>query len=584
MIFWVRLFCALTMPISSSAAPACAPLLEAEQIDVEVLKKAILSAKNLSSFEMDVQLRHRLIRDHLETHARLRIRSAKASSRSVKSGIDLEMKQVERSIQFYLDEISDYLKRRSPPLSKPLADLNQPVFAEIENKLAAEPLLRHAFHDQVQLAALNNWPYEQRVNLLLGSAGAEPTATELARGQELISKLIEFNNIVLLDGRSKLTPPLLELYPGRAFAVQATDDPAESFLGDDSHLRFSNSFAAFDFLRRSGRTIASFNSVAGIALSLLGERVVFVGDEGGPVSSLALWGHNLYLRHWHLGLRFPGSLGVYQNPAHALAASSQIFGQFPNSRGVTMPKQKPWREYPPFILIDWAMKANRFARGARQAQGPRAVIFGSGSMDWRSSPLVYDVAYLLGRMGVGVATGGSGGAMLAGNMGAYDAGAVSVGIPITGRAQLSTENVVFRDVQTNTVEATSYIERIPWLLERRELVLVAPGGSGTQREIAAALMYLAEPRHRGATLVLLNRDYFGPLYDWLQKLPLEQDLLSRIRVINNAEEILPLIHSETQLTEASVPRSTRKSLPQNLCPRVDKPKSSESTQASASGS
>ena len=135
-----------------------------------------------------------------------------------------------------------------------------------------------------------------------------------------------------------------------------------------------------------------------------------------------------------------------------------------------------------------------------------------------------------------VTTGGAGGAMKVANTGAYDAGGVSIGIPIEGRNQLRLETKVASKVHTTTISTLNHGERIPLLLDHKELVIAVPGGSGTMQEIAVTLMKMQEQPQSSFQLILVDRSYYAGLYGWIRNQNLPESILSRIHLVEDSAE------------------------------------------------
>jgi predicted Rossmann-fold nucleotide-binding protein len=191
-----------------------------------------------------------------------------------------------------------------------------------------------------------------------------------------------------------------------------------------------------------------------------------------------------------------------------------------------------------------------------------AVIFGSGSGHWMYEKLVYNTAYFLGSLGIPVATGGAGGFMRTANSGAYDAGAQSIGIPMTGRSSLDTERRTYSSEQTLTVPADGYESRIPMLLNRRELVIIAPGGGGTLKELATALV--------GDYRIILLGEYYQKLYQWLQGSALPESYKENIIYIANESDLANYVEKlRSQMTAEQLNNLQARQTPQSRKARRD---------------
>lgn len=197
-----------------------------------------------------------------------------------------------------------------------------------------------------------------------------------------------------------------------------------------------------------------------------------------------------------------------------------------------------------------------------------AVLFGSGSGNTLYEDLVYSVSRsaseLLGLM----ASGGAGGYMRTANSAAVSAGAFSVGIPMgSGRVHLANEQVVHRETQSLTIPTHDYTSRIPTLLNNRAIVLVAPGGLGTLRELATWIVQEAY-NPMPSQLVFVSEAYYGPLYDWLKSLPLPEVFKSSIHLVNSAESFFALARRQMLASPEQIVRAEER----NRAKRIQSPK------------
>jgi uncharacterized protein (TIGR00725 family) len=166
-----------------------------------------------------------------------------------------------------------------------------------------------------------------------------------------------------------------------------------------------------------------------------------------------------------------------------------------------------------------------------------SVIFGSSREDKHSANLIYQSAYKLGRLGIAVATGGAGGAMEIANSGAYNAGGVSVGIPIGGKHMLENEQTISSSKHTKTIATAGYEERIPVLLDSRKMIIFVPGGNGTIKELAVTLVKAAGKFDSFEKIVFLDSDYYKPLVEWFKASSLPQALKDKIVLLDKATDV-----------------------------------------------
>src|SRR4028119_1992973 len=122
-----------------------------------------------------------------------------------------------------------------------------------------------------------------------------------------------------------------------------------------------------------------------------------------------------------------------------------------------------------------------------------------------------DVGRLLGEAGFTVITGGGPGAMEAGNRGAREAGAPSVGLNI----ELPFEQHVnpYVDVE---VDFRYFFVRKVMLVKYSRAFVIFPGGFGTIDELFEALTLIQTGKIRDFPIVLFGSSYWKGLLGWLR--------------------------------------------------------------------
>lgn len=195
-----------------------------------------------------------------------------------------------------------------------------------------------------------------------------------------------------------------------------------------------------------------------------------------------------------------------------------------------------------------------------------ALVVGSGNMPGPHVQTVYQVVKVLASWGVPITTGGSGGVMEIANTAAYDAGAPSVGIPIVGSFSIKTEKSVANAVHTLTLPVSGYTSRIPLLIDGKKLIVVAPGGSGTVKELATLLMAQNAQLDPEIVYMFIGKKYYGSLVEGLRKY-LPASLVKNFLVVDSAEEAVNELNklSETvwKNLNYAVVRTSEKVKPRN---------------------
>src|SRR5947209_887558 len=158
-------------------------------------------------------------------------------------------------------------------------------------------------------------------------------------------------------------------------------------------------------------------------------------------------------------------------------------------------------------------------RGVRRAVS----IFGSartppGSPEYERARAV---AGELGRRGFAIITGGGPGAMEAANRGAHDVGAESVGLNI----ELPFEQHVNPYVDV-ALEFHYFFTRKIMFVRYANAFVVMPGGFGTMDELFEALTLIQTGKVREFPVVLVGREYWGGLIEWLRTRMLGDGMIS----------------------------------------------------------
>jgi len=145
--------------------------------------------------------------------------------------------------------------------------------------------------------------------------------------------------------------------------------------------------------------------------------------------------------------------------------------------------------------------------------GPAVSIFGSA----RTNPgdpqyeACVETARLLGQAGFAVITGGGPGIMEAANRGAREAGAKSVGCNIELPFEQSGNKYV--DV---SIDFRYFFVRKTMFVKYAQAFVIFPGGFGTMDELFESLTLIQTGKVRHFPVVLVGRDYWGGLLDWMR--------------------------------------------------------------------
>jgi len=175
--------------------------------------------------------------------------------------------------------------------------------------------------------------------------------------------------------------------------------------------------------------------------------------------------------------------------------------------------------------------------------GPAVTIFGSARVA-RSHPqyrLARRLAAKLVRAGFAVITGGGPGIMEAANRGAQESGGLSIGCNI----ELPFEQDINPYVDLG-IEFRYFFVRKTMFVKYAEAFVIFPGGLGTLDELFEALTLIQTGKIEHFPVVLIGRDYWKGLLDWVVGEVLEEGKVSAadlelVTVTDDADEVVSII-------------------------------------------
>lgn len=153
--------------------------------------------------------------------------------------------------------------------------------------------------------------------------------------------------------------------------------------------------------------------------------------------------------------------------------------------------------------------------------GPCVSIFGSArfSEDHPYYKMADDIAYRICIKGYGVITGGGPGVMEAANRGAHRAGGKSVGLNIDLPFEQNNNPYIDRDKILNF---NYFFVRKMMFVKYAQGFVVLPGGFGTLDELFESLTLIQTHKIGEFPIVLIGKDYWGGLLDWIKGVLLEK--------------------------------------------------------------
>ena len=176
--------------------------------------------------------------------------------------------------------------------------------------------------------------------------------------------------------------------------------------------------------------------------------------------------------------------------------------------------------------------------------GPAVTIFGSARLQ-PGSPYYnkcLKVAENLAKDGFAVISGGGPGIMEAANKGAQNANGTSVGLNIELPMEQSPNN--FQDIR---VEFRYFFVRKLMFVKYAVAYVIFPGGFGTMDELFEALTLIQTKKIRGFPVVLVGREYWQGLVDWLKTSVLATGAISPedidlLHIVDEPEEVCAIIN------------------------------------------
>jgi len=154
---------------------------------------------------------------------------------------------------------------------------------------------------------------------------------------------------------------------------------------------------------------------------------------------------------------------------------------------------------------------------------PGVSVFGSARVaeDHPAYGDAREVARQLAEAGFAIVTGGGPGVMEAANRGARDTGGVSVGFNIELPHEQH-ENP-YLDI---SVSFKHFYARKTMFVKAAEGFIIFPGGFGTLDELFEALTLIQTGKVLHFPVVLFDRDYWGPMIDWIRGRLLAEQMVS----------------------------------------------------------
>jgi uncharacterized protein (TIGR00730 family) len=154
---------------------------------------------------------------------------------------------------------------------------------------------------------------------------------------------------------------------------------------------------------------------------------------------------------------------------------------------------------------------------------PGVTIFGSARIteDHRAHRIAREAGRLFAEAGFAVVTGGGPGVMEAANRGAQEGGGLSVGFNIELPHEQRSNDFLDLELTFKHLYA-----RKTMLVKAAEGFVLCPGGFGTLDELFEALTLIQTGKVLHFPVVLIDREYWRGLLEWIQENPLAEGMIS----------------------------------------------------------
>jgi predicted Rossmann-fold nucleotide-binding protein len=449
-----------------------------------------------------------------------------------------------------------------------LLEANRQQGVKVLSKLLKDNRLRTPIQDLLSYYSLKSLSSGSKVTILAGNALTGTNRIDYATSMELknlINGLVQKKYHIVFDAESPYAPYLSQLAGDLAIPVLSSTNT--KFSEHKNKVVISNDYLRMQILADSKAVISTTDSVTGLGMYTEGLVTHMLDLKNSfETTSLAEWVKDLDKKN--------RNLGITARSVKSIRHAGELFKKSEFSIGNTSDFTVPidgFKSFQAYKHSDLSIEsierviseATSYAQVMEQNKGTGgSVIFGSSKEDKHSANLIYQTAFKLGRLGIAVATGGADGAMKIANTGAWNSGGISLGIIIGGRLKLETEKEAASSVHTKTIVTSGYEERIPTLLgeglDSRKMIIFAPGGNGTIKELAVTLVRSASKFSSVKKIVFLDSDYYGPLFNWLKNANLPQSFKDKLVIFDKAEDFEVMAKKLQDSTESARIREIRK--------------------------
>jgi len=177
--------------------------------------------------------------------------------------------------------------------------------------------------------------------------------------------------------------------------------------------------------------------------------------------------------------------------------------------------------------------------------GPCVSIFGSARTpkDHPYYALARRIAKRITDLGFRVITGGGPGIMEAANKGAYENGGTSVGLNIELPFEQHSNAYIDKH---NSIDFDYFFVRKVMFVKYAQGFVVMPGGFGTLDELFEAITLIQTKKVDKFPIILVGRDYWQGLYDWIkntlaQQRSISPEDLDLVQLVDTEDEVVEIL-------------------------------------------
>ncbi len=203
-----------------------------------------------------------------------------------------------------------------------------------------------------------------------------------------------------------------------------------------------------------------------------------------------------------------------------------------------MVKEEPWRLFR--IMGEFVEGFDKLADVE-----PAVTVWGSARMkpDNPDYENARQIAFLLGKDGFNIITGGGPGIMEAANRGGKEAGVKSVGLNIELPEEQACNIYVTQPITFNHF----YVRKV-MLVRYATAFIVMPGGLGTLDELTEVLTLIQTQKIKPFPVILFNSKYWQGFLDWLRSTVLGSNCIIRedldlLRLSDDPKEVADIVKS-----------------------------------------